>query len=45
MKFRILNDTFVEAVNNVNRALSTKTPMPILKSIKLDVTNEGIELT
>lgn len=45
MKFRILNSIFIEAINNVSRALSTKTPMPILKSIKMDVTKEGIYLT
>ncbi|QVK17893.1 DNA polymerase III subunit beta [Mycoplasmatota bacterium] len=45
MKFKIKNNIFSEAINNVNRALSTKTPMPILKSIKMDLTNEGIFLT
>lgn len=45
MKFKIKNDIFSEAINNVNRALSTKTPMPILKSIKINLTDEGIYLT
>lgn len=45
MKFRILNTIFLDAINNVSRALSTKTPMPILKSIKMDVTDDGIYLT
>ena len=35
MKFKIRTEVFVDAINNVNRALSNKTPMPILKSIKL----------
>ncbi|MDF2698853.1 MAG: polymerase subunit beta [Haloplasmataceae bacterium] len=45
MKFKIQNMIFSDAINNVIRALSTKTPMPILKSIKLDLVNEGIYLT
>jgi DNA polymerase-3 subunit beta len=45
MKFSVLNSNFIDAINNVSRALSTKTPMPILKSIKMEVTNEGIYLT
>ncbi len=45
MKFKIINEIFTEAINNVNRALSAKTPMPILKSIKMDLVKEGIYLT
>lgn len=45
MKFRIQNNIFSEGINNVSRALSTKTPMPILKSIKLDLSEDGIYLT
>jgi len=45
MKFKIKSTPFSEAINNVNRALSTKTPMPILKSIKMELTQEGIYLT
>lgn len=45
MKFKIQNKIFSDAINNVSRALSTKTPMPILKSIKLNITNDGIYLT
>src|SRR5690606_2610904 len=45
MKFRILNSKFTEAINDVSRALSTKTPMPILKNIKMDVIKDGIHLT
>ncbi len=45
MKFKIKNNIFTEAINNVNRALSTKTPMPILKSIKMNLTDEGMHLT
>src|SRR5690554_1654171 len=44
MKFKISTETFVEAINNVNRALSNKTPMPILKSIKIDLSNKGMFL-
>ncbi len=45
MKFRIQSNIFSEGINNVSRALSTKTPMPILKSIKIDLNEEGIYLT
>mgnify|MGYP001221498347 FL=1 len=45
MRFKVLITAFVDAIDNVSRALSTKTPMPILKAIKLDVTEEGIYLT
>lgn len=45
MRFKILNATFIDAISNVSRALSTKTPMPILKSIKIDVVSNGIHLT
>lgn len=45
MRFKILNQVFFNAIDNVSRALSTKTPMPILKAIKTDVTKEGIFLT
>ncbi|HEY8364980.1 MAG TPA: DNA polymerase III subunit beta [Haloplasmataceae bacterium] len=45
MKFKTVNAIFTDAINNVNRALSNKTPMPILKSIKIDVTKSGLTLT
>lgn len=45
MKFRIVTSKFTEAINDVSRALSTKTPMPILKNIKMDVVKDGIHLT
>lgn len=45
MKFKIKTQVFSEAINHVSRALSTKTPMPILKSIKMDLSKEGIYLT
>src|SRR5690554_1813285 len=45
MKFKVLTSNFTNAISDVSRALSTKTPMPILKNIKIDVTKEGIQLT
>jgi DNA polymerase III subunit beta len=45
MKFKINNTFFADAINNVSRALSSKTPMPILKSIKIDLDEQGIILT
>lgn len=44
MKFKIRTEVFIDAINNVNRALSNKTPMPILKSIKIDLLNNGMYL-
>ncbi|ATP38564.1 DNA polymerase III subunit beta [Solibacillus sp. R5-41] len=45
MKFDILRDRFLNGLNDVMKAVNTKTTIPILTGIKIDVTNEGISLT
>lgn len=45
MKFNILRDRLLEGLNDVMKAVSSKTTTPILTGIKIDVTNEGIRLT
>lgn len=45
MKFNILRDRLLEGLNDVMKAVSSKTTTPILTGIKIDVTNEGVSLT
>lgn len=45
MKFDILRDRLLEGLNDVMKAVSSKTTIPILTGIKIDVTEEGIRLT
>ena len=45
MKFDILRDHLVDGVNDVLKAVSSKTTIPILTGIKLDATKEGLTLT
>ena len=45
MKFNILRDRLLEGLNDVMKAVSSKTTMQILTGIKIDITNEGIRLT
>ncbi|MEK4626666.1 MAG: DNA polymerase III subunit beta [Solibacillus sp.] len=45
MKFDILRDRLLDGLNDVMKAVSSKTTIPILTGIKIDVTNEGITLT
>jgi len=45
MKFNIVRDQLINALNDVMKAVSSKTTIPILTGIKIDVTNEGIYLT
>ncbi|MEK4697989.1 DNA polymerase III subunit beta [Solibacillus sp. FSL R7-0668] len=45
MKFDILRDRLLDGLNDVMKAVSSKTTIPILTGIKIDVTNEGISLT
>lgn len=45
MKFNILRDRFLNGLNDVMKAVNSKTTIPILTGIKIDVTNEGINLT
>lgn len=45
MKFDILRDRLLDGLNDVTKAISSKTTIPILTGIKIDVTEEGIRLT
>lgn len=45
MKFDIMRDHLLAGLNDVMKAVSSKTTIPILTGIKLDVTNEGLTLT
>ena len=45
MKFTILKDHLTNALNDVLKAVITKTTMPILTGVKIEVTNEGVNLT
>jgi DNA polymerase III subunit beta len=45
MKFSINRDLLLQNLTNVSRAISTKTPMPVLMGIKIDVREDSIALT
>lgn len=45
MKFEIMRDRLIDGLNNVMKAVSSKTTTPILTGIKIDTTTEGITLT
>lgn len=45
MKFEIMRDRLLDGLNDVMKAVSSKTTTPILTGIKIDVTNEGMHLT
>lgn len=45
MKFTINRNLFIENLNNVMRAISSRTTIPILSGIKLELTNEELILT
>lgn len=45
MQFTINRTTFIKALNNVNRAISSKTAMPILSGIKMVLESNGLTLT
>lgn len=44
MRFSINRDLLLQNLNNVSKALSTKSPMPVLTGIKLEVRADGISL-
>ena len=44
MKWTIEKNVILEALNNVTKALSQRTTIPVLNGIVFDVSNEGIEL-
>ncbi|CAI2547228.1 Beta sliding clamp [Apilactobacillus kunkeei] len=45
MKFSIKRSAFIQGINMVSRAISSKTTIPILTGLKLTVSNEGLILT
>ncbi|KGR79887.1 DNA polymerase III subunit beta [Ureibacillus manganicus] len=45
MKFDIMRDRLLDGLNDVMKAVSSKTTIPILTGIKIDVTDEGMRLT
>lgn len=45
MKFDIMRDRLLDGLNDVMKAVSSKTTIPILTGIKIDVTEEGLRLT
>ncbi|HHY75140.1 MAG TPA: DNA polymerase III subunit beta, partial [Bacillus bacterium] len=45
MKFEIMRDRLLDGLNDVTKAISSKTTIPILTGIKIDVRNNGILLT
>ncbi|MEK4227852.1 DNA polymerase III subunit beta [Solibacillus sp. FSL H8-0538] len=45
MKFEIMRDRLLAGLNDVMKAVSSKTTIPILTGIKIDITNEGMSLT
>ncbi|GAO99145.1 DNA polymerase III subunit beta [Fructobacillus ficulneus] len=45
MKFSINRQAFIKALNDVSRAISSRTTIPILTNIKLDLTDEELILT
>lgn len=45
MKFEIMRDHLLAGLNDVMKAVSSKTTVPILTGIKIDVTNDGVSLT
>ncbi|MFJ8063527.1 DNA polymerase III subunit beta [Psychrobacillus sp. NPDC096426] len=45
MKFEIMRQRLLDGLNDVMKAVSSKTTVPILTGIKLEVTEEGLKLT
>jgi DNA polymerase-3 subunit beta len=45
MKLTILKEYLNESIQHVSKAISNKTPIPILSGIKIDVDNSGMTLT
>ncbi|HEY9577189.1 MAG TPA: DNA polymerase III subunit beta [Pseudobacillus sp.] len=45
MKFSIQKDRFAQSVQDVLKAISSRTTIPILTGVKIDATEEGIKLT
>ena len=45
MKFEIMRDSLLDGLNDVMKAVSSKTTIPILTGLKLEVTNKGLYIT
>ena len=45
MKFEIMRHRLIDGLNDVMKAISSKTTIPILTGIKIEVTEEGLRLT
>ncbi|MGX9132812.1 DNA polymerase III subunit beta [Rummeliibacillus sp. JY-2-4R] len=45
MKFDIMRDRLLDGLNDVMKAVSSKTTIPILTGIKIDVSTEGMTIT
>ncbi len=45
MKFTITRATFIKSLNDVSRAITTKTTIPILTNLKMDLTDTALVLT
>ena len=44
MKFEVMRDRLLEALNDVMKAVSSKTTVAILTGIKIEAKKEGIEM-
>jgi len=45
MKFEVMRDSLLEGLNDVMKAVSSKTTIPILTGLKLEVTEKGLFIT
>lgn len=45
MKFEVMRDSLLEGLSDVIKAVSSKTTVPILTGLKLEVTNKGLYIT
>lgn len=45
MKFEIMRDSLLEGLSDVIKAVSSKTTIPILTGLKLEITNKGLYIT
>ena len=45
MKFEVMRDSLLNGLNDVMKAVSSKTTIPILTGLKLEVNDEGLYLT
>ena len=45
MKFEVMRDSLLEGLNDVMKAVSSKTTIPILTGLKLEVTEKGLYIT